>query len=118
MILYYPAYNIPDDWRRNYPNLENVPESFNFWGLDLSYNFVKSIRDFYTFENIGKFGKNILIIYGDNDMIVPESYIREAQKKYPTVQLEILTGEGHGFSPQASMYSTKLIFDFLKKNKL
>jgi len=57
MILYFPAFNIPDDWRKNYATEESIPKTLDFWGLLLGENFFKSMREFYTFESIGNFDR-------------------------------------------------------------
>ena len=115
MILYFPALNIPDDWRRTYPAADNIPETTDFWGLKLGKNFFLSIHDFYTFDNIGKYPNNVLIIWGDKDDIVPRSYMETAQKTYKNAELVVLSGEGHGFSPSGIKTSMERILEFIKK---
>lgn len=116
MILYFPALNIPDDWRRNYPTTDKIPETTDFWGLKLGKNFFLSIHDFHTFDNIGKYPNNVLIIWGDNDAIVPRSYMETAQKTYKNAELVILPGEGHGFSPAGGKTAMEKVLDFMNKN--
>jgi len=115
MALYFPAFNIPDDWRRNYASADSIPETVDFWGLKLGRNFFVSMREFYTFDNIGAFDKNILIIHGDKDNIVPMSAVTTAKNHYKNAELVILEGEGHGFSPQGGKTAMELVLDFMKK---
>lgn len=116
MALYYPAYNIPDDWRRNYPSEEAIPETVDFWGLRLGRNFFMSMREFYTFENIGEFDKDILIIHGDKDAIVPMTYIEKAVEHYENAELVVLPGEGHGFTPTAGKKAMEMVLEFMKNH--
>ena len=117
MALYYPALNIPDDWRRNYASEDDIPETIDFWGLKLGECFCKSMREFYTFDNIGGFDKEILIIHGDKDAIVPLNYAEKAVKHYSNAELVVLQGEGHGFTPQGAKKAMELVLDFMKSQK-
>lgn len=114
MMLYYPALNIPDDWRKNYKTEEEIPETVEFWGLQLSKRFFTSIRDFYTFKNIGNFSKKILIIQGDEDDIVHLSVAERAEKHYSNVELIVLKGEGHGFSANGAKNAMEKVLQFMK----
>ncbi len=115
MALYFPAFNIPDDWRRNYASEKDIPEVVDFWGLKLGKVFFTAMREFQTFENIGGFDKEILIIHGDKDAIVSMSYVERAQKHYKNASLVVLEGEGHGFSPQGGKKAREMVFEFLKE---
>ncbi len=115
MILYFPALNIPDDWRRNFKTEEEIPSEMDFWGMKLGKSFFTSIRDFHTFDNIGKNKGNILIIYGDKDPIVPSGVMEKAAEKYENAKLVILPGEGHGFSPEGTRRAEDMVISFIKK---
>lgn len=116
MILYYPALNIPDDWREKYPNEADIPETVDFWRLKLGRNFFLTIHDFKAFDNIGSYPNDVLIIYGDKDAIVPYSAMLEAEKAYGSVKLEVLSNEGHGFTPAGGKKAMEMALDFLKKH--
>ncbi len=117
MALYFPAFNIPDDWRRNYPIEDEIPETVDFWGLRLGGNFFKSMREFYTFDNVGDFDKEILIIHGDKDNIVPLNTVKMAEKHYENAELVVLPGEGHGFTPEGGKEAMELVLEFMKNQK-
>lgn len=113
MVLYYPALNIPDDWRNNFKTTEEIPDTYDFWGLKLGKNFFTSLRDFYTFDNIGSYDKNVLIIHGDKDVIVSTVYSEQAKSKYPNLELVILPGEGHGFTPSGGTLAMNKVLEFM-----
>ena len=115
MVLYFPALNIPDDWRNTYPEAGQIPGTNNFWGLTLGKEFFLSIHDFYTFDNIGTYPNNVLIIYGNKDNIVPYSAMLEAEKIYSKAELIILENEGHGFSTAGNKKAREMVLGFLKK---
>lgn len=102
MVLYFPAFNIPDDWRNNFRNVNDIPEVVDFWGLQLGRNFFVSMRDYDVYENIGNFPNEVLIIHGDQDNIAPLSASRKASQKYDFAEILVMYGEGHGFSPDGA----------------
>lgn len=116
MILYFPAFNIPDDWRNHFKAEADIPEVFEFWGMNLGGDFFRSIREFDTFEHIGGLKKNVLVIHGDRDSIVTVENSERAKQLYQNMELVVLPGEGHGFSPAGTETATNLMLDFLKKS--
>ncbi|MCR4631740.1 MAG: alpha/beta hydrolase, partial [Treponema sp.] len=115
LALYYPAYCIPDDWRKQFPEGSEIPETMNFWGLDLGKKFFEVATALHVEECTGKYTGPVLIIHGTQDNIVPLSYAQDAQKRFPNAQLEIFEGEGHGFSPQAGYKARDLVLAHAKK---
>ena len=115
IAMYFPALCIPDNWRNNYKTEKEIPEVTDFWGLKLGKVFFTSIRDFYTFENIGSFSKKVLIIQGDKDPIVPLSYVEQAAKLYTNAELVILEGEAHGFSPAGAKTAMEKVLQFMQE---
>lgn len=100
VILYFPAFSIPDNWRNRFGAVENIPETYEFWGLTLGRNFFASMHDFVAYDHIGGYKGPVLILQGDQDGIIPPSVAHRALQKYENAELVILNGEGHGFSPQ------------------
>ena len=117
LVLYFPAFNIPDDWRERYASADEIPQNIEFWGMDLGKDYFMSIRDFYTFTNIGAYSKNILIIYGADDDIVPIGHMLTAQQVYKNAQLVILPNEGHGFSSDGAKEAMELALRFMEKQQ-
>ncbi|MCR5154793.1 MAG: alpha/beta fold hydrolase [Lachnospiraceae bacterium] len=114
MALYYPALCIADDWRKNFPDVEKIPESMEFWGMELGKNFFTSIRDLHVFETIGTYKGKVLIIHGDKDNIVLQSYSEKVAQLYKNAELLVLKNEGHGFSPEGAKTARERVLLFLK----
>lgn len=117
MALYFPALCIPDNWRDTYPTVDKIPETNNFWGMLLGRKFFEEMHDFKVFDNIGKYSKNVLIIHGDKDNIVPLSYSERAVELYPHAELIVMPGEGHGFTPVGASKAKGEVLKFLNANK-
>lgn len=107
MILYFPAFNIPDQWG-NAPQVET-----EFWGLTLGPNFMATLHGFNAFDHIGNFSKNVLILYGEKDAIVPRATITRAQNAYQHCELKTYPNEGHGFTPTALMDVKRRMLEFM-----
>ena len=117
MALQFPAFGIPDNWRATFKNESDIPETYNHWGLTLGKVFFTSMRDFYTFNYVGKnYTNDLLIISGDKDNIVPISSVKYAVNSvYKNAELVIFNGEGHGFSAGKEAEARELILEFMNK---
>lgn len=113
MALQFPAFGIPDVWRNEEPNLPR-----EHWGLMLGKVFATSVKDFYTFNYVGKnYTNNLLIISGTADPVVPISSVRQAVNSvYKNGKLVEFAGEGHGFSKTKEAEARQLILEFLNAN--
>ena len=110
MILFYPAFNIPElvkmfsgfgDWGNmgDWGNLGNWGDFGNFGGMmSMSEKYIESIKDFDVWSHIGKFSKPVCIIHGTSDMIVPISNSEKAIALYSSAILNKIEGANHGFN--------------------
>lgn len=112
LALYYPAFCIPDNWRDKYPSDDKIPETVNFWGLELGKAFFESTIKLHVEELTGKYSGPVIVIHGTSDDVVPLHYSEEAKNRYSNAELKIFTGERHGFSPEASIEARKLVLSF------
>ncbi len=116
LILYYPAFIIPDNWRDTFKTEEDIPDVKDFWGMRLGRNFFLSIRDLSVYELIGAYPNPVLILQGDRDEVVPMESSRKAAGIYPRARLTVLEGEGHGFTRKGTEKALGFILDFLMEN--
>ena len=115
MILYYPAFCIPDDWEKKYSSQEKIPDTIEFWGMSLGKIYALDARRIRPFQTIGRFDKEVLIVHGDQDDVVPLQYSRKALERYKEARLEVLQGEGHGYSPAGSRKAAEMALRFMLK---
>lgn len=116
LILNFPAFNIPDDWRNRFGSAENIPETYEFWGLTLGRNFFLSMKDFVAYDHIGGFRGPVLILQGDKDGIVAVSVAQRASRTYTHAELVILQGEGHGFSAQGAKTAMEKTLQLIRRS--
>lgn len=93
IAMYFPAFNIPDDWRR--APIRSTP----LMGYSIGAGYIESIRDLHPFDVIGDFTNDVCIVWGDRDPLVAGKYIDGAVAAYgkDRVALTVLPGAGHGF---------------------
>ncbi len=113
LILLYPAFSIPGDIRRAWPNRDEFPESFGIFNAEVGRAFIEAIYDFDFYEVIGKYAGPVLILHGMSDDIVASGYSVRAVNIYPHANLELIGEVGHGFTGGAFKYAVKKIVGFL-----
>ncbi|MGN1066492.1 MAG: alpha/beta hydrolase family protein [Candidatus Fimimonas sp.] len=86
LILFYPAFNIPE-----------LMVKYSF-GIDENYK--KQLEEYDVFEHIGTFSKDVLIVHGTQDIMVPYSYSERAAELYVSCNLQLIEGANHGFNKE------------------
>lgn len=86
LILFYPAYNIPEIILK-YPSLSDE-------------EYVEQLKNYDVYEHIGKLKKDVLIVHGTSDFIVPYSYSEKAAELYENCTLYLIGGANHGFNKE------------------
>ncbi len=112
IILYYPAFCIPDDWTKRHPNPDDVPETEEFWGIELGSCYCLAVHGMDPYEAVRHFDKEVLIFHGDLDLIVPLSYSIRLKETYPHAKLIVYHGEGHGFTPEKDAEAAKQVLAY------
>ena len=117
MILLYPAFCIADDWSKRFPNISDIPEEVELWGMKMGRDFFESIHGFDVFAHVGKYANSVLVMHGDQDPIVAMGYSERIAETYPKVRLEVFPGEGHGFTEEGTNRMTELLYEFLQESR-
>lgn len=97
LVLLYPAFCIPEDMTALFPSYSDVPETYYFRWLNIGRPYFEHLYGFDPYAVIGSYKKDVLILHGDSDGIVPVSYSRRAVDAYSSARLETFRGAGHGF---------------------
>jgi len=98
LIMLYPALLIPDV-AHEYNSLSEIPDMqlFNGW-IELGKCYFEDVWNMDIFKQISKYKKDVLIIHGTSDNIVPYSYSVKANESYKNSELKLIDGAGHGFN--------------------
>ncbi len=111
LAMYFPALNIPDDWRGK-PEVETSP----FPGFSISGKYIRSVQDLDVYKTIAAYKKDVCIVWGDQDAIVRREYIERAVEAYgeARVDLTVIPGAGHGFGGSALTTAVQKVLAFLE----
>lgn len=116
LLLIYPALCIQDDNKSRYPNFADVPDVMQFMGLNIGKAYYAGFENFDTYQYIGGFKKDVLIVHGDNDQLVNISYSRKAVETYKSAELKVIPGAGHGFRGEDNNTAIGYLLEYLKKH--
>lgn len=115
MVLYYPAFGIPDDAHKKFADKEAIPEQTEAFNLPISRKYYLDAWDLDVFSYIATFEKPVFVIHGDADTVVDVSYGRRAAEVYKNAEYMELPGEIHGFMGKGKKEAAKLTYQFLER---
>ncbi len=97
LVVLYPAYVISDDARKRFPDPDDVPEEMTVMGRRLGRRYHEDAISFDIYEMMPAYGKDVLIMHGRQDPVVPVAYSERAVRTFPSAKLVIEDDAGHGF---------------------
>ena len=113
MVLLYPAFVMVDNANELFRSAEEIPDTYYFMWMNVGRTYFEPLLDYDIYADITDYTKDILILHGDVDSIVPLSYSEKAVEVYSSAQLKVLPGAGHGFygndAEQAIGYITEYL---------
>lgn len=118
LLLLYPALCIPDDWNKRFPEVSDIPESLELWGMKLGHDFFASLHGFHTFDHIGNYPREVLVMHGSEDEVVATGYAEKLPSLYPHATVEIFPEEGHGFTEAGNQRVAQMTLDFVEENRI
>lgn len=117
LLLLYPALCIPDDWNNRFPDISDIPDSLELWGMKLGHDFFVALHGFKTSDHIGNYPREVLVMHGSEDKVVAKAYVDKLPSIYPHAVLELFPGEGHGFTKAGNQRVAQMTLDFIEKYK-
>lgn len=117
VILIYPAFSLYDNVHEMFDSPEDIPETHRLLGLRLGRRYFVDIWDQEPYEIIQQYGKNILLIHGDRDSIVPIAYSDRLAETVEHVEYHVLQGADHGYLGDNFDLAVTYIKNFLENNK-
>lgn len=124
LVLFYPAFCIPDDARKGKMMLAkfdpaDIPEIINCGPMKLGSRYVSDVIDMNPYEKVVTYPGNVLVVHGTKDSIVALSYserLIEAYNARSTGKAKLITikGGGHMFSPYYDTIAMKHLKAYLK----
>ena len=99
MILFYPAFNIPEMITSMYAGQE-IPDIIDSGFVVAGHDYIETMIDFDIYSLIAEYPNPVQIVAGSADFIVPTSYQERAAATFPDAQLGIIEGATHGFNSE------------------
>ena len=112
IVLYYPAFCIPDDAQKRFASVSEIPETYKVFNKKIGRVYAERLLDFDIWQEIAPYDRPVFIIHGGADRVVDVSYGRRAAEVYVDAQFICLPGEDHSFSGKGKLQAAKLAFDF------
>lgn len=110
LVLLYPAFVIPDNCRLGLEGAAQVT------GMTFSQAYIDDGATYDPYAHIAPYDKNVLILHGDRDTLVPIAYSERAVEAYQSARLIVVEGAGHGYSDQYKPGVIGHCIDFLNDN--
>ena len=98
LILFYPAFNIPEIVHSYLPKDGQLPESLRVLGTEVGRVYADDALSVDIWTLLPTYTGPVLIEHGDRDMLVPISVGERAAQIYQNAVLNTLNGQNHGFS--------------------
>lgn len=115
LILFYPAFVIPDDARRTFSSFSDITDRSRIFGMSVGRRYYEDVYYMDPYKETSAYEGPVLIIHGDRDSIVPISYAERAAESYSSASLSVLAGAGHGFYGSALESACKQSASFIKE---
>lgn len=116
-ILLYPAFCLVDQTKERFDSVEDIPDTyFSLW-MTVGRVYAENLLDYDIYEVIQNYDKDVLLIHGDADSIVPLSYSERAVEVYESARLEVLPGAGHGFYGSDAEQAVTWMLEYLETHK-
>lgn len=116
LVLLYPAFVLADNANERYQSPEEIPDTQFFMWMDVGRAYFEPLLGYDIYADIEAYDKDVLILHGDEDSIVPLSYSERAAEVYPSAQLEVLQGAGHGFSGENAQTAINLMTEYFQSH--
>ena len=96
-ILFYPAFVIQDAAAELYAMGDDMPETFEITGVTLGRDLVEATVNYDLYAQAEKFTKDVLLIHGDADPVVPIQYSEHLRDELASVEYHVIKDGVHSF---------------------
>lgn len=116
MVLLAPAFNLPDVSIEMYPRKRDIPDSTFFAGICyLGRDWFLDAAGLKPYKWLDRYDKDVLIIHGRNDELVPISYSEKAAATFKNAELVAMPGTGHAFTGSSGSSMRRQVIAWLEK---
>lgn len=116
LILLYPAFIMAERANELFQSEEEIPDTYYFMWMEVGHDYFASLLGYDIYADIVGYDRDVLLLHGDADTIVPLSASERVLEAFPSASLEVLPGAGHGFSGEDESTAIRLIEDYLQSH--
>ena len=117
MVLLYPAFILSERANQMFRSTEEIPDSLYFMWMDVGRAYFEPLIGYDIYEHIASYDRDVLLIHGSADSVVPLSFSRRALEVYPSAELKIIEGGGHGFYGEDAQKVTEYMLEYLNSRR-
>lgn len=117
LILLYPAFILADTAGELFESAQDIPETYHFLWMDVGRAYFEPLIGYDIYGNIKGYKKDVLLLHGDADQIVPLSSSTKAVDVYDFAEFHVFPGAGHGFYGEDLAKAQGMILDYLAAHR-
>lgn len=117
MVLLYPAFLLAERVNELFQSVEDIPDTYFFLWMEVGRAYFEPLIGYDIYEEIAAYDRDVLMLHGDVDSIVPLSYSERALEVYPSAELKIISGGGHGFYGEDARQTIDYMLEYLEAHR-
>ena len=118
MVLLYPAFVLADNANELFQSADEIPDTYYFLWMNVGRAYFEPLLGYDIYAEIAAYDSDVLLIHGDADSIVPLSCSERALEAYPSAELKVISGAGHGFSGDNARQAVDWILEYLEDHRV
>lgn len=100
--------------KERFDSVEDIPDTYFALWMTVGRAYAEKLLDYDIYEVIPGYDKDVLMIHGDADDIVPQSYSERALEVYQSSELKVIPGAGHGSYGENAELAIGYMLDYLR----
>ena len=118
MVLLYPAFLLAERANELFQSVEEIPDTYFFLWMEVGRVYFEPLIGYDIYEEIAAHDRDVLMIHGDADSIVPLTYSERALEVYPSSELKVISGGGHGFYGEDARQAIEYMLEYLEAHRV
>ncbi len=118
MVLLYPAFILTERANELFQSEDEIPDVYFFMWMNVGRSYFEPLIGYDIYEEIADYDKDVLLIHGAADSIVPLSCSERALEVYPSAELKIIPSGGHGFYGDNAQQTISYILEYLENHRV
>ena len=118
MVLLYPAFILAERANELFQSADEMPDTYYFMWMDVGRAYFEPLIGYDIYADAAGYEKDVLLLHGDQDSIVPLSYSERALEMYPSAELKVIRGAGHGFYGTDEQLAVDYILEYLDAHQI